>query len=265
MAAKRRKGWRDPRVFGIVAWATVIMLALSFAGQKQRHYLVPLMPPLALLTGWAVTRILRSRPARSKVRAIGDAILTVTTAAVGMGAVGVLVAAWTHRGGLHVLDLVTALVLGGSALLVWCARRGGAADAPGGGLPAGLGAMAGASVVVLAVAIGWWVPSLHRGNARTVAGALVGAFGNRPMVYYATGTPCLAFETRRPIPVVLDEPHLRDVIRADPSTIVLIETRSTRTPHAVPPMLAEQLAVNWDKVVIRAYVPVERAATAEAR
>jgi 4-amino-4-deoxy-L-arabinose transferase-like glycosyltransferase len=261
MAAHRGRWRRDPRVLGVMVWGSIIMIVLCLAGQKQKHYLIPLMPPLALLTGWSVMRIIRAR-AGSRVRDIGELFLTIVIIACAAAAVAPVIAGPLERGSLRWYDPATALVLAACAVFVWYMRRAAAAKNPRRGLPAGLAAMACASVVVLSVTIGWWGPSMERNTSRDLAAALVGTFGERPMCYYPAGSPYVAFATRRVIPVITEELRLVEVLRADPSTVVLVETKPSRTPTALPPMLHEALKVPWGDQFVVAYATTDAAPAA---
>ena len=55
-AIKRVK--TDARLLGLCIWAASDLVPLCFLGNKQEHYLFPLMPPLMILTGWLIRRAL---------------------------------------------------------------------------------------------------------------------------------------------------------------------------------------------------------------
>lgn len=60
---------RDQRLLALVLWFAVIFIPLCLAGQKQRHYLLPAIPPLMMIMGWYLDRILRAtwRPTLNRV------------------------------------------------------------------------------------------------------------------------------------------------------------------------------------------------------
>src|SRR5436305_2870257 len=52
--------WRkDPRARVLLVWCASITLPLLVAPQKQYHYLMPLYPPLAILSGWLIAEATR--------------------------------------------------------------------------------------------------------------------------------------------------------------------------------------------------------------
>jgi 4-amino-4-deoxy-L-arabinose transferase-like glycosyltransferase len=46
----------DAQLRGLLVWLGAIALPLCFTGNKQSHYLIPLMPVLMILTGWMLDR-----------------------------------------------------------------------------------------------------------------------------------------------------------------------------------------------------------------
>jgi 4-amino-4-deoxy-L-arabinose transferase-like glycosyltransferase len=52
--------WRiDMRLRALILWMAAILVPLCFVGNKQPHYLLPLLPPAAMLTAWGIDRGLR--------------------------------------------------------------------------------------------------------------------------------------------------------------------------------------------------------------
>jgi 4-amino-4-deoxy-L-arabinose transferase-like glycosyltransferase len=53
--------WRtDRRLRGMVIWVACILIPLSLWGNKQFHYLMPVMPPLMILVGWLLDESLKA-------------------------------------------------------------------------------------------------------------------------------------------------------------------------------------------------------------
>ena len=51
--------WREENVKLVLIWFAAILLPLCIAGNKQPHYLMPLMPACAVLMGWGVSHMLK--------------------------------------------------------------------------------------------------------------------------------------------------------------------------------------------------------------
>ena len=58
----RAGGFRDPRARFLLCWAAVPVIAFTPAATKLRHYLLPSLPPLALLTAPTVVALLETSP-----------------------------------------------------------------------------------------------------------------------------------------------------------------------------------------------------------
>jgi 4-amino-4-deoxy-L-arabinose transferase-like glycosyltransferase len=56
----RQGGLRDPRARFLICWAAAPVLVFTPAEWKLRYYLLPCLPPLALLTGPALVRLIES-------------------------------------------------------------------------------------------------------------------------------------------------------------------------------------------------------------
>src|SRR5207302_7887082 len=51
--------WReDRRLRAVLVWIGAVIVPLCLSGQRQFHYLFPVMPALAVLTGWLIDRAL---------------------------------------------------------------------------------------------------------------------------------------------------------------------------------------------------------------
>lgn len=85
VAAARR--WRsDPSLRRMLLWMLAIAVPLCLTGNKQEHYLLPLMPPTMMLVGWftaavMVPRYLGARTAITGI-AVGAALVSVFVALV---------------------------------------------------------------------------------------------------------------------------------------------------------------------------------------
>jgi len=83
----RRGGLRDPRARFLLCWAAAPVLVFTPAEWKLRYYLLPCLPPLALLTGPAVARLVEGsliplRVTRVSLAAAAAFVLVVSAAAL---------------------------------------------------------------------------------------------------------------------------------------------------------------------------------------
>lgn len=172
---------RDRRLAGLALWALVIFVPLCLAGQKQRHYLVPLMPPLMLFVGWYVDRAIRLVKQRGFVRFVVSATAIVFAAA----SIGLPI--WTtSRHALGSADAATSLVLLAAAVAIFAARRGGIArDAI---------TLAHAGAVAVLMLQNVWVPAHAGVTGRTIRAELTRDFGDRPVRMIGRESLSLMFE-----------------------------------------------------------------------
>ena len=117
-----REGWRErrqhPAVMLLFAWAIVTLGAFSLSKTQLPHYVVPVVPPLAILVG-AYLAERSASPERNRLFAFGLAVTTV----MGAGALAILVwALWrwdTWRGpyAIIVAAIVGVLAMGTVAIV----------------------------------------------------------------------------------------------------------------------------------------------------
>ena len=211
VGAKRCR--RDPRLLGLVVWLLVILIPLCIAGQKQRHYLVPMVPPLMLVTGWWIDRALRIPQARHVVRAI----LIGTTTAIAVAAIGVLVGGWIAHRTVTPSDFVACIALGALARLIFVRLRSQTTE--------------NAMIALLLVAP--IVPAIHNGWAttlpavtpRSIAENVRRDYGPRTIRFVGIADLPLQFHVRT-LPPITPDPNL--------STIVL-QTLNVRDAATPPP------------------------------
>ena len=92
---RRSAGLRE-----LTAWGAAIFFPLCVWGNKQPHYLLPLMPPTMILVGWAVMTMIRRRPHGSVASRFRLAVVVGVVGVVMM----VVIVAWlpARRGGASV-------------------------------------------------------------------------------------------------------------------------------------------------------------------
>jgi 4-amino-4-deoxy-L-arabinose transferase-like glycosyltransferase len=208
-------GFRDPRLRFLLCWAVAPVIVFTPAEWKLRYYLLPSIPPLALLAAPAAWQLLRQPPRRLGGRAL--AVLAVVVAiAVGVGL-------WATEAGVAPLSVSDRSEVAALVPLV-----------PGGlpGVVAALGFVAG--VVIVGIAWRAWA-------ALAVATALVMA------AWQLAGVPALesavaerdslkvfarAVGTRYPPPAALgfDRQLVRPVVVYAGRHIPTLRRRDARTP-----------------------------------
>ena len=237
--------WRaDARTRGLLLWSASILLPLCLWGNKQIHYLLPLMPPLMILAGGWIDRALSAVADAPNAKAVRYVLLG-TLAACAVAAAAPAIAGYRQRGHVTPLDVilsVAALTIAVAGLLVYHAR---------GALPAVAVAAAG-TPVALAIALGWWFPSLQSANPRTVAAAIRDQFGPGPYVFYGGENLPLVFHLRSILPVIRDESELAKTLRRDPG-VVVVEPRRLQLKDPAAVGLKEWKAFRMGEGAIRVY------------
>jgi 4-amino-4-deoxy-L-arabinose transferase-like glycosyltransferase len=244
--------WRlDWRTRGLLLWSASILLPLCLWGNKQIHYLLPLMPPLMILAGGWIDRAL-SAPAQTPESKAARYVLLGTLAGCAVAAGAPAVAGYRQRGHVTALDValsVTVLTIAVAGLLAYRSR---------GPAPATAVSAAGAPVA-LAVALGWWFPSLQPASPRTVAGAIRDEFGGGPYAFYGGETLPLVFHLRSILPVIRDEAELAEALRRDPN-LVVVEPRRRQLQDPAAVGLKERKTFRIGEGAIRVYTAAARAA-----
>jgi 4-amino-4-deoxy-L-arabinose transferase-like glycosyltransferase len=82
---------RDPTIFFLLLWAGIPFVFFSLSSSKLPHYILPVYPPLALLTGATVAKILAD-PSRTRKWVLSLPWLTIIVPLV----LGELVLLWPH-------------------------------------------------------------------------------------------------------------------------------------------------------------------------
>ena len=183
---------RDPRVVALLIWAATVLIPLCLIGQKQRHYLVPIIPPLMLLTGWYVDRALHAVSTHARlIRAglIATALLCVA-AAIALPLIGRHQRGGTLRwedGAVAGALLALAIVVG--ALLI---RRGGRTATP----TASIVALASLGPVAFLCLQMLWNPTLNASDPRVIATTVRAAYGPRPIVFVPSDDLPLLYHLR---------------------------------------------------------------------
>jgi 4-amino-4-deoxy-L-arabinose transferase-like glycosyltransferase len=222
--------WRsDRRARVLLMWCGCILLPLLVAPQKQHHYLMPIYPPLALLTGWLVaeaTRTAGDQRAATTVRII----LNLTLLALVLGALALpLIVRRFGRGDVISCDLLLCgAIIVGSVILWQLSRRRGL-----------LAAMAVFSVLValmMPLALGAWAPTLQPQRAKENAAQIQRpSGGHKAFCFWGENVSIpLVWELRTIVPRVMTERELNDLRANEPNLLVLSIARRNRPAPPLP-------------------------------
>ncbi len=88
----REKSWRDSLGFFFACWAAFPILFFSFSQSKLPGYVLPAIPPLALLCAESVARVASPSVAKPNTRITVEIAISATWIALGISA-----AIWLHR------------------------------------------------------------------------------------------------------------------------------------------------------------------------
>jgi len=210
-------------------WSAAIVIVHMFLPQKQEHYLLPVLPPLALLGGWGWNICLRSGDRRKRFCA---AVVGASLAAVCIGAAVVVVLATRTSGRLPVL--AAALAAPAVAALVFAMVRAYRAAGDGLSVEAAI-----ASAALATAAITGASAASDRHTMADVASAFRQRCGDGPYAFYAIDSVPLIFEMRRTIPLCEDERSLLEAARRNPQLAVICETNREQSRTPPPPFVPE--------------------------
>jgi 4-amino-4-deoxy-L-arabinose transferase-like glycosyltransferase len=237
-----------PALRTLLAWGGVIFVPLCLAGQRQLHYLVPLLPAAAVAMGYAVAHGLdEGSPGQDRrlFRWLFDATLGWSC----MVGVAILVGARRERGFLQTWDLIVAGVVTVMAVAVVVVPRRR-------GLTAAVAAYAVFAAVTSVLVFGYWEPTTEPENHRAAGEAIRGRFGDGPYVLYGPdGSDPLLWNLKSVVPEIRTEKRLLEVLRERPETVVIAQTKNNRGPPAVPVELEKrlELRVGDEGMVFRVY------------
>jgi len=237
-----------PGLRALFVWGLVIFVPLCFAGQRQAHYLLPMMPVAAISIGVVVADAL-AQDRFKKLRWTFGLLYYLTAAVCCFGGVAMLAGARMDRGFIQTSDLVIAGLASIAAAAPWVVLRKK-------GLAPAVVAFSGAIALIFLLLFAWWLPTLHADNHRTAAAAIRQKFGDGPYVLYGhDGSDPLLFNLRAVAPEIRKQEDLEQLFRNRPETIVIAQTKNKREPPPVPPDLQKhlELEVGDEGMVFRVY------------
>ena len=180
----------DGTAVALLVWLASILVPLHLIGQKQYHYLVPLMPPMALSVAWLVHRARTDAALRPLVQNVTGGIAAVCLVA---GFALPFIARLT-RGDLMTVDLVLAGILISGGAAAWRLSRKA--------LPHGVIALGLTAAAAWALFLGRWSGSFDAPTPRDVAQELR-TLGDGPYVFVDNSmSVSLLFAMKQIIPQV---------------------------------------------------------------
>lgn len=222
----------DRRLMFLSMWILSILLPLTLIGNKQIHYLVPLMPPLMIACGWIVDAAFR-KSSPERVRKIVPFLLLATVAASIAAGPALLVLAHNDVGHLDAFDwTLGAGVFAGVVISLLVTWRWG--------ILRGLIPYMLTLSLLLANLFGMWGSRLSGTEVRDVGRELVARYGAGPYFFW-NKSPDLStvFALRTLCPGQLDERLLNDWLAANPGGLVLFsshaESSASQGKFAMPP------------------------------
>jgi len=235
----------DQRLRGLLLWAGVILLALAIVPQKQEHYVITALPPLALLVGWSIDRALDgSDPPLRRAMAL---VLGGTAMAGVAAAVAVPIAGRLVRGHAASVDAIVAAVLALSmtALLLLLQRRR---------LESSLGGALLAALLSMSLVLGPWSDSIAGLTDAEAARAIRQRFGAGPYAFHDPQDVDLeiCFELRQVVPAFSDDEALLRAAAATPRLVVLDLQRKS-LPEEPRPGLVKEMEFQLKHEALRVY------------
>jgi len=230
LVAAVKKMRSDPRIQALVVWAAVAFVPLCFMGNKQIHYLLPLMPPLMILLAWLLEY--------AGTLQTNDPIFKWTQIMTAVTVIGCIIAPLTLpeasrelRG--HTLPLDWTLAIGIAIMSLpawWILQRAGALAA--------IAMLAGSWAFLMPVLLGMWAPTIEPADIRHTASQMRNYFAAGPYVFYGGDTSLpLCFALREKI-IRFDDNRpdvLLDATRNDPELAVIWEIPTKGAGAQVPP------------------------------
>jgi 4-amino-4-deoxy-L-arabinose transferase-like glycosyltransferase len=214
-----RRFRRDLRARIILLWIGCIIIPLSLLGNKQDHYMMPLLPPLMAAAGWAIDQGLRGRP---RMVQLNRGIFAGTAIACIVASAGPIIEARQIRGKILPIDwaLAAMVLVAGVVLFVFIQRAGRQMLS--------LGRMIGAlaiGAIVMILAIGFWRRSLEPIDYPKVADAILLEYGDRDLALYEDENLPICFYSARTLPYYATRDELQEALARNPRLVIIWEQK----------------------------------------
>ena len=209
---------RDPDRRALVAWAAFVPLVLTLARGKLATYVLPALPPLALVVGPALARVVARRPDMTlSTRALqlsgclGVLVLGVAAAAAAVAARSYPVPA-LGRAAFATAALAWALAL---AVSVLTGNRQHAVPL----------ALLGAVVTLHPVFVRFAAPAVSALHSDHAMAQVLAQAGPAPVIAFGSQAPSLVFYLGTPVVHTEDPRLVRDLFEADAAAFVVTGRR----------------------------------------
>jgi 4-amino-4-deoxy-L-arabinose transferase-like glycosyltransferase len=203
---------RDPKRRELVWWAVFVPAVLTLARGKLPTYVLPALPPLALLVGPALARVVREGPSPGERSAMGvsGAIVAIALAA---GAIAAVVAGRAYPVGVLGRSALALAALGWAAAAFSVLREGRIERVPL--------LVLGAALTLYPIAVRTVAPAVGALRSDRDAAVMVRAAGGAPVIAFGAWAPSLVFYTGAPT-LRTDDPRIvRDLFEAAGPTFLI--------------------------------------------
>lgn len=226
LAAALGRDRRDPDVVLCLVWAGVVFVFFSASASKLATYVLPCMPPLALLTGRFLDRVLDPLATTDRERRLLRVGLWIVVAALLIAPIVVVVLGYrAWDGALWRTSLLALGLLPLGAAVAWTLRADRLARA--------VTILGAGFVVVLCAFYALAAPPMSRLlSAAPLAETIVRtvpAHASVPVIAYAIRAPSLMFYLRRPIIHLARWRPVRKIVQAEPLVLVVTSPKHRQT------------------------------------
>jgi 4-amino-4-deoxy-L-arabinose transferase-like glycosyltransferase len=233
----------NARIRTLLFWSAGVFIALCVAKQRQQHYLITLLPPLALLVGWWLDRAVEAdEPDQQRAKTW----LLLTVFGVALGCMSAPFIAHHIRGHYRADDFFLALAGVFSSLIVGAFFNRGALR----------GAIAFALLAPLLLAgFSIWETTLRPLSAQGIADLLRVKYPSAALCFYGENESLpLTWSLRRVVPQYKTQDELSAAAIAHPNLVVIGQEKHNTAPPAIPAGFHEDLELNLADQVYRIYV-----------
>ncbi len=209
----------------LAAWLLAIALPLCVTGNKQVHYLLPLMPPVMILAGWWVGLAIEN--GKGPLGRIGSIALNVTAFLVLLID---LAQPWVMKQSMSIspwlIGIIGGILTGGAILALPIRRQP---------LRVRMLSLIVAFAIFMPLAVGYAAPHWMAQDPRRVARTIRERFGDSPLVFFGPNLSLpLCYNLREAIVSVDSADELRSLQQRQSNLVVIAQDKSGRTPPAPP-------------------------------
>jgi 4-amino-4-deoxy-L-arabinose transferase-like glycosyltransferase len=239
LALSSRRYRRDRRVRLLLTWAAAVFVPLCFAGQKQKHYLLPLLPSIAILTGWYLDRLTGIVATRARRTGGVKPVLLATAIACAAFAVATPIVGKLIRGHPHWSDYVAAAV---AMIASVTAMRHAVQNR----LAHAANVFAAYAALGLPLLMTLWTSTFYEMTPNKLADVARRDLGPRNYCFYQSYTLDVGFALRSVVPIARNGEELYPLLREDPKLVIIVRDQPKQTAKQVPPGFARRLLFRTD-------------------